>query len=121
MEPKGIFRIIPTTIFIEEIIKSLGFFGLNDRKIFTKNDISNEKFERILFLIEPYYLPCKAKRFLYNINELKQITILRHLLRSQGYDLLVQEKVLYSQKVTTYQIFQKIIQNDLSNNFLIEF
>ena len=67
-----------------------------------------EKFEDIVVQIEPYYIPCKASRFLYDLNEGKQITILRHLLRAIGYDLLVQEKVLHNIKSTTYQIFHLI-------------
>ena len=115
------FRKKPTKEFVEEILISLQFIGLHDRKIFTKNDISLDKFEEIVTWIEPYYIPCKAKKFLYDLNNSKQITILRHLLRSIDYDLLAQEKVIKSVKMTTYQIYQKFIPFDNSGVYLMDF
>lgn len=118
---KNLFRGSFDKKFVEEILQQLGFLGLNDKKFFTKHDISREKFEEVILLIEPYYIPCKAKRFLYDLNEGKQITILRHLLRNIGYDLLVQEKVVNSVKYTTYQINKKDLSNDLSGVYIMEF
>ena len=120
MEPKGIFRNIPNKELVEEILIYLQFLGFHDNKTFTKKDIDKEKFEEIVIWIEPYYVPCKAKRFLSNINENKQITILRHLLRVHNYDLLTQERVQYSQKVTTYKIYQRQFV-DLSGTYVMEF
>jgi len=115
------FRVPIEKNLVEDILQQLNFLGLHDKKEFTKYDISKEKFEDIVFVIEPYYLPCKAKRFLHDLNEGKQITILRHLLRSIGYDLLVQEKVLHSTKSTTYQIYQKYLSTDSHVNYTIDF
>ena len=120
MEPKGIFRKIPTKELVEEVLVYLQFLGFHDNKTFTKNDISKEKFEDIVIWIEPYYVPCKAKRFLSNINENKQITILRHLLRVHNYDLLTQEKVYNSLKVTTYKIYKCQFSN-LTDNYVMDF
>jgi hypothetical protein len=121
VDSKGLFRKKPSKEFVEEILVYLQFLGLHDRKIFIKNDISQEKFEEVVTWIEPYYIPCKAKKFLFDLNPSKQITILRHLLRSIDYDLIAQEKVINSNKVTTYQIIQKFIQFDSSGIYLIEF
>lgn len=115
------FRKKPTKEFVEEILISLHFIGLHDRKIFTKHDISLDKFEEIVTWIEPYYIPCKAKKFLYDLNTSKQITILRHLLRAIDYDLLAHEKVINSNKVTTYQIYQKYVPLDSSGVYLMDF
>lgn len=115
------FRVPIEKKVIEEVLHQLNFIGLHDKKEFTKYDISKEKFEEAVILIEPYYLPCKAKRFLYDLNEGKQITILRHLLRSIGYDLLVQEKVLHNVKSTTYQIYQKDLPVSLNGTYIMEF
>ena len=120
MEPKGIFRKIPSKELVEEVLIFLQFLGFHDNKIFTKKDVNKEKFEEIVTWIEPYYMPCKAKRFLSNINENKQITILRHLLRIHNYDLLTQEKVHNSLKVTTYKIY-KCQFADLSGIYVMEF
>ena len=120
MEPKGIFRNIPSKELVEEILVVLQFLGFHDNKTFTKKDINKEMFEEIVIWIEPYYVPCKAKRFLSNINENKQITILRHLLRVHNYDLLTQEKVHNCVKVTTYKIYKRQY-SDLSGSYVMDF
>ena len=120
-QTKGIFKSIPTKELVEEILIYLKFFGLHDSKYFTKKDIDKELFEEIITWIEPYYIPCKAKRFLYDLNEGKQITILRHLLRCIGYDILSQEKNICSEKMYIYQIYKKYVPFDLSGSYTIEF
>jgi hypothetical protein len=120
-DTKGLFRIQLQKQFVEELLVQIGFLGLHDKKVFTKFDLPKEKFEDIIIQLEPYYIPCKAKRFLYDLNEGKQITILRHLLRAIGYDLLVQEKVLHTIKSTTYQIYEKHISHDLSGVYIMNF
>jgi len=118
-KPKAIFRKLPEKETVISILKELGFYGLDDKKLFSKEDISLEKFQEIVFLIESYYLPCKVNRFLYNVNQNSIITVLRHLLRAIGYDLLVKEKVIKKQKYTVYQIQQKVF--DLSDNYVLTF
>ena len=120
MEPKGIFRNIPSKELVEEILITLHFLGFHDTKTFTKRDLPKDKFEEVLIWIEPYYVPCKAKRFLSDINENKQITVLRHLLRAHNYDLIAQEKVYNSVKVTTYKIYQKTLEK-LNDVYIMEF
>lgn len=120
-DSKPLFRVQIENKFVEELLIHIGFLGLHDKKVFTKFDIPKDKFEEILIQIEPYYIPCKAKRFLYDLNEGKQITILRHLLRAIGYDLLVQEKVLHNIKSTTYQIYEKHFSHDLSEVYVMDF
>jgi hypothetical protein len=118
---KGILKINLEKELVEEILIYLQFIGLHDKKVFTKKDLLKEQFEEIVTWIQPYYIPCKAKRFLYDLDESKQITILRHILRSVGYDLLVQVKLINSMKVTTYQIYQKFHNFDLSGNYIVDF
>jgi len=118
---KTIFRIQIEKRVVEELLIQIGFLGLHDRKTFTKYDIPKDKFEEIVVQIEPYYIPCKAVRFLYDLNEGKQITILRHLLRAVGYDLLVQEKIINSIKLTTYQIYNKVVLSDLTGEYIMDF
>ena len=120
-DSKPLFRVQIEKEIVEEFLIHIGFLGLHDKKVFTKFDIPKDKFEDILIQIEPYYIPCKAKRFLYDLNEGKQITILRHLLRAIGYDLLVQEKVLHNVKSTTYQIYEKHFSHDLSEVYVMDF
>lgn len=118
---KGLFKKLPPKELVEEILEHLQFAGFNDNRIFTKHDISKEKFEEIVTWIEAYYIPCKAKRFLFDINENKQITVLRHLLRAHKYDLNAQEKLVNGIKTTTYQLKVNVEYNDLSGDYVMEF
>ena len=54
--------------------------------------------------LEKYYLPCKAKVYLSDINERKCITILRQFLKSQGYTLISKEKYINKKKLLIYQV-----------------
>jgi hypothetical protein len=118
-KPIAIFKRLPEKETVISVLQELGFYGLDDKKLFSKKDISFEKFQELVFLIEPYYLPCKVNRFLYNVNQNSIITVLRHLLRAIGYDLLVKEKVVDKTKHTVYQIQQKVF--DLSDNYIMTF
>ena len=117
METNSIFRKFPNKELIQEILIHLKFLGLNDTKYFTKHDIHDKDFEEICILIQPYYIPCKAKKFL---NTNNKITVLRQLLHCIKYTLESQEKVFNSKKSTVYSIKNKIL-NDLSNNYIISF
>jgi len=118
---KGLFREIPPKELVEEILLHLQFLGFNDNRIFTKHDIPKDKFEDIITWIEPYYIPCKAKRFLYELGISKHITILRHLLHAHKYDLLGQEKLINGVKTTVYQMRVVMEYSDLSGNYIIDF
>lgn len=103
-EIKHLFRKKPTLELVEQILQALHFTGLDDGRTFQKTDMDVTAFEELLPLLEPYYLPCKAKLFLYDFSQAKAITVIRHLLRSQGYKLRAYEKVSQGVKQTLYQI-----------------
>lgn len=103
-EIKHLFRKRPLLELVEQILQALHFTGLDDARTFQKCDIDVAAFEEILPLLEPYYLPCKAKLFLYDFSQAKAITVIRHLLRAHGYKLRTHEKVSQGIKQTLYQI-----------------
>jgi hypothetical protein len=103
-----------------DILRSLHFTGLDDGRLFHKNDISLSAFEDWLPLLEPYYLPCKSKLFLHNFNIQKAITVLRHLLRAHDYKLRAYEKVHQGVKQTLYQM-ERETWSDLSGSLSVEF
>jgi len=66
-------------------------------------------------LLHPFYLPCKAKRFLdENMDANRLITILRHCIRAHGYDLSVQERLYKDKKHSLYQLQPIQSYKDLS-------
>ena len=118
---KKIFRAVPSKEFVLEILQRLNFIGFNDSKMFTSTDLNIDEFEQMLPLIEPYYYPCKAKRFLYGLDLHAQvITILRHFLRAVGYNLKSYERLVYGVKKTVYQIMSYDC-TDLSGSYTVDF
>lgn len=119
-EIKHLFRKRPHLELVHDILINLRFTGLNDARLFTKYDIDTEVFEEFLPLLEPYYLPCKAKLFLREFDNTKGVTVLRHLLRAHGYKLHAYEKVQQGKKQTYYQ-FEKERFEDLSGSLCVDF
>ncbi len=119
-EIKHLFRKKPTLELVVDIFKSLHFTGLDDGRLFHKNDISVSVFEEWLPQLEPFYLPCKSKLFLHNFDLQKAITVMRHLLRAHGYKLRAYEKVHQGVKQTLYQI-ERETWGDLSGSMDVKF
>lgn len=104
-QSKGLFRETPPQELVQEILESLGFSGgLRDSRYFLKDDLKDANIEEWIPLLEPYYLPCKAKRYLDKVDKGRIITIIRHIIRPKGFDLRVQEKTIGGIKKTIYRI-----------------
>ena len=104
--PKHLFRVRPPKDIIEQILKRCGLLGLHDLRWFSKEELSLEGAEEWLVEVEPYYLPCKAKRFFYGRGADADliVTILRHLVSACEYKLNTQERLYKDVKQTLYQI-----------------
>ena len=82
-----LFKLIPKINILYDILKCFGLKELNDKKYFSRDDlIKMNSVEKLKLLkLDKYYLPCKAKIYLLNINEKRAITILRHFLKVFNY------------------------------------
>ena len=99
------FRKRPPLELLEHILRCCKLNGLDDKRWFSKEDIPLERLEEWLPLLEPYYLPCKADRYLYaDMTQGKSITILRHILKSHEIEFKTQERVINGKKTTLYQV-----------------
>ena len=102
------FRVCPPLDIINSFLQSFHLNTVEDNRWFSKEDIDLESVNIILPQIEPYYLPCKAKRYLHGeISLSKSITILKHVLKANNIDLNTQEKSINGKKTTIYQIYLK--------------
>lgn len=108
---RHLFRAIPSKEFVEEILHACGFVeGFADRRIVSKVSLVKgvQTQEEWLPFLEPYYLPCKARRFFGAtagpLTPVRVATILRHILRPFGHDLVAQEVAERGAKQTLYQI-----------------
>ena len=99
-----LFREKPPIDVINTSLHELGFIGLNDTKLFCAEELKIETLEEWIPLLEPYYLPCKAKRYFDNIDSHRVITILRHILPLHGYGLNSYERLHLGKKRTVYQM-----------------
>jgi hypothetical protein len=113
----------------ELTLKLVRLFGLKDMKDQTEfstltmtynNTLTN--FKIIEEEISECYIPCKRKVYLSNITNKSLISILRHFLKTQDYDLSSNEKILDGKKYLVYKIvtkFQKEKINKLKPNYKI--
>jgi hypothetical protein len=99
-----LFRQKPPIDIINIILHEIGFTGLNDTKLFCAEELQDGTIEAWVPLLEPYYLPCKARRYLDQINPHRIITILRHVLPFHDYGLTSYERLHLGKKRTVYQI-----------------
>ena len=103
-----LFKKIPSKDFIIEILKLYGLNDVNDDRSFTRNDL--QKLDTVNKLIEyktelyKYYLPCKGRLYLNELNEKNIITILRQLLKTLNYTLNSREKYIKGSKFIIYNI-----------------
>ena len=99
-----LFRRNPDRYIISDIMEIFNIKSLDDEEFyFTKQDILNaDIIEKIIELKEKlliYYIPCKAKKYLENINEKRCITILRQFLKYIEYNLMMKEKYINGVKI----------------------
>ncbi len=100
------FRKAPPLEIVEQVLRSLKLGALTDKRWFSKDELCMDTLEEWLPLIEPFYLPCKAERYLQrDMTQSRIITILRHLLKSNKIELKVQERMVNGHKTTLYQVF----------------
>lgn len=102
---KSLFRQKPPIDLVNMILKSMGFqYGLLDTKSFTKDDLSDEGCDEWIALLDPYYIPCKARRYLGSLTKDSFVTIIRHIVRVHNFDIRTQEKIVCGVKKTVYRI-----------------
>jgi len=99
------FRKQPPLELVERVLRCCKLNGLDDKRWFSKEDIPLETLDEWLPFVEPYYLPCKAERYLHGtLTQGNVITILRHILKSNDIELKTQERVVNGKKTTLYQV-----------------
>ena len=103
-----LFKMQPNELIIFELLNIFGIKNLLDNHYFTKYDLIElntiEKLNNIKNKLESYYIPCKAKIYLSNINEKRAITILRQFLKTHNYTLQSKEKYIKNIKYNIYKL-----------------
>jgi len=114
-----VFREIPPLTLVFQILSMLGL-ATEFPFTFQKQDICLEQSLEIVGLLEPYYIPCKAKQFLDYTPDYRWITILRHILLPHGHVITSQETTRDAKKAIFYTVarahglLREAIQMDFS-------
>jgi hypothetical protein len=98
----------------ELLIKLLQCYGLKDlqdKRMFSKYDMMQmqtvAQLTALLDELRPFYLPCKAKVYLDDLNEKKALTVLKQVLRLNGHFLSSTEKNIQNKKIIFYKLISE--------------
>ena len=110
MSKNQLFKIIPDLTILQELLKIFGLESLEDTTFFTKQSLKDsngvEKMEELSIKLKDYYIPCKSRIYLENIDENKCITILRQFLKTQDYTLVTKDRSFKGQKMKIYRLIK---------------
>ena len=108
MSINQLFKNRPSRNFVISLLNLYGIDDFDDNRFFTKKNLEAlntvEKLNEISDEITKYYIPCKAKTYLKNIDINRSIVILRQFLKCYGYTLFSKEKFIKGEKHTIYKI-----------------
>jgi hypothetical protein len=130
MVKNQLFRVLPDTNIIHDLLNAFGLDTLEDTNFFTKDTINElntvSKFTDLKDKINTYYLPCKSKVYLKNITDKKCITILRQFIKVHNYTLISKERYINRKKLCVYRLIKiddkpKLSASDSNNNIVISF
>lgn len=98
-----LFREIPPWITVLQVLSMLKL-STEPPFVFQKHDICLDQSLEVAHILEPYYIPCKARQFLDYTTQNRWITILRHLFLPHGYCIVSQETTRDKKKAIFYKV-----------------
>ena len=103
-----LFKISPDLKITLEILNYFGILSLEDNHSFTKSNLTDlntvENINNMIQELERYYIPCKSKVYLVDLNEKKCITILRQFIKIHNHTLISKERYTKGKKSLFYQV-----------------
>ena len=113
-----LFKVSPNIEITEKILENFGIKGVDDNHSFTRENLIDlntvKNINNMYDELMRYYIPCKAKKYLADLNEKKCITILRQFLKIQNHTLMSKEKYIQGKKILYYQVIP--LQIDIKTN-----
>ena len=108
MPKNQLFKIVPDLQIIQAILEAFGLDDIEDTRIFTKDHMKDidtvQKITELTDSLKDYYIPCKSKKYLSDLNEKKCITILRQFIKIHHYKCIGMEKSVKGRKMMTYRL-----------------
>lgn len=129
MSKNQLFKIIPDLTILQDLLDIFSLEGLEDTTFFTKQSLKDsngvEKMEELSIKLKAYYIPCKSRVYLENIDENKCITILRQFLKTQDYTLVTKDRSIKGNKMKIYRLIKitnpKKSKEKKAENILLSF
>ena len=120
MAKNQLFKVIPDRNFVVELLNLYGIKDFYDTHYFTVAKLID-----ITDRLKEYYIPCKAKVYLRNIDMKRCIVILRQFLKCHNFTLYSKEKYFKKVKHTTYRIVSNnegiMTPNKKSDSIVVSF
>ena len=122
-----LFKIIPTMDIINELLEIFGLKGLNDEHHFSREDLKKidvvDKVNTIKEKLSYFYLPCKSRLYLNDLNEKNVITILKQFIKVYNYSIISREKYMKKKKFIIYKIIpiKDKTYNPIKTNLYVDF
>ena len=114
-----IFRQNPPLDIVLKVLLTFGLSSLYDASWFAKSHVRLDKLEEVLIELEPYYIPCKAKEYLYtSLTQIKAVTILRQILKVYDIHLQTSERGRGNVKTVWYHLDNKSLSKDIPDGHI---
>ena len=108
MPKNQLFRQVPPREICQKVLDAFGIHDLDDTTNFSRKDLDAvgcvQKMEELKPLLMKYYLPCKARTYLNDLNTKNTITVLRQIVKLYGYSISSREKYIKGDKFIIYQL-----------------
>ena len=108
MTKNQLFKSTPDLQIVHAVLEAFGLDNLEDTRLFTKEHMIDvdtvQKITDLSEKLKEYYLPCKSKKYLVDLNEKKCITILRQFTKIHNYKCIGIEKSTKGRKMMTYRL-----------------
>lgn len=108
MSKNQLFRQTPPIHVCERVMRAFGLKNFDDPTYFSRKDLEAIRCVDIMVELKDelaqYYIPCKARTYLNDLNSKNIITILRQLCRLYSYSVQSREKYIKGDKFIIYQI-----------------
>lgn len=103
-----LFRKTPPKDICLKILAAFGLKDFTDTRNFSRKDLEVikclEKINELKDDLQEYYIPCKARTYLNDLNTKNVITILRQMVRLFNYSVVSREKYIKGDKFMIYQL-----------------
>lgn len=103
-----LFKKQPTVEFVTKVAALYNIKEFKDTQKFTLSNLealqTTSKLNLIMPELREYYINCKAKKYLENLDNKRAVTVLRQLLKSIGYNLVSKERYANSKKYLEYSV-----------------